>query len=157
MELEKDKLYRVVADLYSLKLLGSVTDLSYGLLSLVPKNADGTPVDDYASTIIMTNGREFKAWEAIANYMESFEDTDRDGIPNVDLRYAAEEGRKAVEESTKLGDLLKSPNKYFFMIVGVAFVVLAIRVVIVVLIVKAVKRASHNSVKEKKMKLKSKI
>ena len=157
MELEKDKLYRVVTDLYSLKLLGSVTDLSYGLLSLVPKNADGTPVDDYASTIIMTNGREFKAWEAIANYMESFEDTDRDGIPNVDLRYAAEEGRKAVEESTKLGDLLKSPNKYFFMIVGVAFVVLAIPVVIVVLIVKAVKRASHNSVKEKKMKLKSKI
>jgi len=157
VELENDKLYRVATDLYSLKLLGSVTDLSYGLLSLVPKNADGTPIEDYASTIVMTDGREFKAWEAIANYMESFEDTDGDGIPNVDLRYAKEEGRKAVEESSKLGDLLKSPNKYFFMILGVVLVVLAIPVVIVVGIIKAVKRKSHNNLKEKKMKLKCKI
>ena len=40
IELEDDKLYRVVADLYSGQMLSAVTDMSYGLLSLVPKYAD---------------------------------------------------------------------------------------------------------------------
>ena len=42
MELEDDKLYRVVADLYSGQMLSEVTAMSYGLLSIVPKHADGT-------------------------------------------------------------------------------------------------------------------
>lgn len=46
IELEDDKLYRVVADLYSGQMLSAVTDMSYGLLSLVPKYADGTPIED---------------------------------------------------------------------------------------------------------------
>ena len=43
--LEDDKLYRVVADLYSGQMLGAVTDMSYGILSIVPKDAQGNPVD----------------------------------------------------------------------------------------------------------------
>ena len=139
-EIEKDKLYRVVADLYSLKLLGSVTDLSYGLLSLVPKNADGTPVKEYADTIIRTENREVKAWEAIAGYMESFEDTDGNGIPNVDSRYAAVEGRKVVEDSWNLIDLVKSPNKFFFAIIGIILVLLAVLVLLIVLIVRLIRK-----------------
>ena len=138
-EIEKDKLYRVVADLYSLKLLGSVTDLSYGLLSIVPKNADGTPVENYSDTIIMTEGREVKAWEAIANYMESFADTDGNGIPNVDSRYVSGEGRKAVEESKNILDLIKSPNKFFFMIVGIILAALLLLVLLIMIIAKVMK------------------
>ena len=157
MEIEKDRLYRVVADLYSLRLLGSVTDLSYGLLSIVPKNADGTPVEVYEDTIIMTEGREVKAWEAMANYMESFADTDADGIPNVDSRYAFEEGRKVVEDSKSLGDLLKNPNKFFFMIVGVVLLLIALLVLIVVLVVKLIKKIANRNTILKKEKLRSKI
>ncbi len=157
VEIEKDKLYRVVTDLYSLKLLGSVTDLSYGLLSLVPKNADGTPVENYSDTIIMTEGREVKAWEAIAGYMASFPDTDGNGVPNVDSRYAAEEGRKAVEDSKAFGDLVKEPNKFFFAIIGILLLIVLLLVLIVVLIVKGIRKHSANKLILKKEKLRKKV
>lgn len=139
VELEDDKLYRVVTDLYSSQMLGGVTDLSYGLLSIVPKFADGTPITNYEDAIIMRGDQELKAWVAIAAYMESFEDTDGDGLGNVPQKYSTPEGRKVVEDSRKLGDLLKNPNRFFFMIIGVLLVVLALLVLLVVLIVKVVK------------------
>lgn len=157
VELEDDKLYRVVADLYSAKLIGSVTDMSYGLIKLVPKHADGTPVENYADCIITTDGREVKAWEAIANYMESFEDTDGDGLANVSARYATEEGRKVVEDSKNLWDLVKSPNKFFFLIIGVILLVLALLVTIIVAIVRCCMKASRRRIADKKERLKNKI
>jgi len=156
-EIESDKLYRVVADLYSLKLLSSVTDLSYGLLSIVPKDAEGNTIENFSDTIIHTGGREVKAWEAIANYMESFEDTDGDGIANVDSRYASYEGRKAVEDSKALGDLLKQPNKFFFWIAGIALFVVFLLVLIVVLIIRGAKKRAARKLLEKKERLRKKI
>lgn len=144
VELEDDKLYRVVTDFYTSQMLGGVTDLSYGLLSIVPKFADGTPVERYEDAVIMTtDGTELKAWAAIAEYMTSFEDTDGDGVGNVPAKYAKEEGRKVVEDSKKIGDLLKNPNKFFFIIIALVLVVLAILAGIVILIVKLVKKISR--------------
>lgn len=141
VELENDKLYLVVTDYYSSQMLGSVTDLSYGLLSIVPKFADGTPIENYEDAILMKGDQELKAWVAIADYMSSFEDTDGDGIGNVPAKYGTVEGRKVVEDSRNIIDLLKNPNKFFFMIVGIILLLLAILAGIVVLIVKIVKKA----------------
>ncbi len=139
IELEDDKLYRVVTDFYTSQMLGGVTDMSYGLLSLVPKFADGTPIERYEDAVIKVDGKELKAWTAIAQYMESFEDTDGDGIPNVPDIYATTQGRKVVEDSMKIGDLISNPNKFFFMIVGVVVVLL----VIVFLIYKGIRKISR--------------
>ena len=133
VELEDDKLYRVVTDFYTSQMLGNVTDLSYGLLSIVPKFADGTPVTDYTDAIITVDGQELKAWVAIARYMESFEDTDSDGIGNIPAKYGMEEGRKVVENSKKIGDLLKKPNKFFFIIIGLVLAVIAVLVCVVII------------------------
>lgn len=108
VELEDDKLYRVVTDFYSSQMLGGVTDLSFGLLSLVPKFADGTPIENYEDAVITVDGKELKAWSAIAAYMTSFEDTDEDGIGNVPAVYGTMEGRKVVENSKNILDLVKS-------------------------------------------------
>ena len=140
VELEDDKLYRVVTDFYSSQMLGNVTDLSYGILSLVPKFADGTPIENYEDAIIYNGDQELKAWVAISEYMTSFEDTDGDKVPNVPQTYAVEEGRKVVEDSKNIVDLLKNPNKFFFMIIGVVLLLLAIISGIVVLVVKIVKK-----------------
>jgi len=141
VEIEDDKLYRVVTDFYTSQMLGGVTDLSYGLLSIVPKFADGTPVENYEDAVISTkDGKELKAWVAIAEYMSSFEDTDEDGIGNVPAKYGTEEGRKVVEDSKKIGDLLKNPNKFLFMIIGIVVVILALLVGIVFVLAKVVQR-----------------
>lgn len=140
VELEDDKLYRVVTDFYSSQMLGSVTDMSYGLLSIVPKDANGVPIEDYNDAIVMAGDQELKAWVAIASYMESFEDTDGDGIGNVPAKYGTMEGRKVVEDSKNLGDLLKNPNKFFFIILALVLVVLLVVVLIVRLLWKLVKR-----------------
>ena len=140
VELEDDKLYLVVSDLYSAEMLGGVTDLSMGLLSIVPKFEDGTPIENYADAIIMKGDQELKAWVAIADYMSSFEDTDGDGIGNVPAKYGTMEGRKVVEDSKNILDLVKNPNKFFFMIWGVILLLLAIIAAVVVFIVKIVKK-----------------
>jgi len=136
VELEDDKLYRVVTDFYTSQMLGGVTDLSYGLLSVVPKHADGTPIVNYEDAIITADGEELKAWVAIAHYMNSFEDTDGDGVGNVPAKYGTVEGRKVVEDSKNILDLVKNPNKFFFIICGAVLLVVIIVVTIIKNIIK---------------------
>ena len=140
VELEDDKLYLVVTDYYTSQMLGGVTDLSFGLLSIVPKFADGTPVENYEDAILMKGEQELKAWVAIADYMSSFEDTDGDGVGDVPAKYGTLEGRKVVEDSKNILELVKNPNKFFFMIVGVVLLLLAILSGFTVLVIKIVKK-----------------
>lgn len=143
IELEDDKLYRVVADLYSGQMLSEVTAMSYGLLSIVPKNADGTPIENFEDVIIMENGRELKAWDAIARYMKSFPDTDGDSISNIPASYSEDEGRKQVENSRNIFDLLKNPNKYAAMIAVVVLILILVVVLLIRLVLKLVKRINR--------------
>ena len=140
VELVNDELYYVVSDFYTSQMLGSVTDLSYGLLSIVPKFADGTPIEHYEDAVIMKDGKELKAWTAIAEYMTSFEDTDHNGIGEVPEKYGTEEGRKVVEDSKNIVDLVKNPNKFFFIISAIVLALLALVAGVIVLIRKILKR-----------------
>ena len=139
VELQDDQLYRVVADLYSGQMLSAVTEMSYGILSIVPKYADGTPITDFEDVILTENGRELKAWDAIARYMASFEDTDGNGIPNVPAYYSTTHGRKEVDDSKNIVALLKSPNRFTAIFVGVLLAALVLVVLLVLLIRRLVK------------------
>ncbi len=143
IELEDDKLYRVVADLYSGQMLSEVTAMSYGLLSIVPKNVDGTPIENFEDVIITENGRELKAWDAIARYMRSFPDTDGDSISNIPASYGEDKGRKQVENSRNIFDLLKNPNKYAAMIAAVVLILILVVVLLIRLVLKLVKRINQ--------------
>ncbi len=140
VEIQDDKLYRVVCDLYSGQMLGAVTDVSYRILSIQPKFADGTPIENIEDAIITSNGRELKAWAAIAGYMNSFPDTDGDGTADMPAVYAQALGSKTVEETHSLLDLIKKPNKYAVIIVLILLAVLALIVLLIVLIIKLVKK-----------------
>ena len=143
--LEDDKLYRIVADLYSGQMLSAVTDMSYGILSIVPKYADGTPITDFEDVIIMENGRELKAWDSIARYMASFADTDGDGIANVPAYYSTTHGRKLVDTSRSPLALLKNPNKFTAVYAGLLAVAVLLIVLVVLLIRKLVKKARRRA------------
>lgn len=148
VEIEDDRLYRIAGDLYSGQMLEAVTSVSYGLLSVTPKFADGTPVEYIEDAIVMENGREMKAWTVFARYMESFEDTDGDGIPNVPQIYAAAQGRKLVEDSTALKDLIKQPNQYAFMIMAVILITLTVIILIIVLVYKLIRKIMQRGKKQ---------
>ena len=143
--LEDDKLYRIVADLYSGQMLSAVTDMSYGILAIVPKYADGTPITDFEDVIITENGRELKAWDSIARYMASFADTDGDGIANVPAYYSTTHGRKLVDTSRSPLALLKNPNKFTAVYAGLLAAAVLLIVLVVLLIRKLVKKARHRT------------
>lgn len=139
-EIQDDKLYRVVTDLYTGQMLGSVIDVSHGLLAIVPKDKNGKPIKNLEDYAIMEGKMELKAWDAIARYMQSFDDTDGDGIANVPEYYATTHGRKVIDDSRSIVDLVKHPNKFAAMIVGIVFVVIILIVCIILLIKKVIKK-----------------
>lgn len=138
-EIDDENLYRVVADLYSGQMLSEVTKMSYGLLSVIPKFADGTPIEEFEDAIIMENGKEMKAWDAIARYMKSFKDSDGDGVSDVPDYYDVLHDRKVVEDSRNIIDLLKNPNRYVAMIIGIFIILILIIVFLIIFIKKIVK------------------
>ena len=150
-EIQDDKLYHVVTDLYTGQMLGSVMKMSYGLLSLEPKDKDGNPIENLEDQAVMEGDRELKAWDAIARYMQSFEDTDGDGIANVSEYYATTHGRKVVDDSKNIISLIKNPNKFTAIIVSVDLIIIVMIVLVTVLIRKVVRkiRKKKNRKKEK--------
>ena len=134
--IEDSRLYRVVTGLYCGQMLGEVEDTSYGLLSVTPRTADGTPIDmarleDYI--VHDSQGNEVKEWYAIASYLEQMGG-------EMDSRYAAPDGRKTVYASLNPVELLKSPNKFTVIALVVILVVLAVLVLVVRLIVRRARR-----------------
>lgn len=140
IEIQDDQLYRVVTDLYTGQMLGSVMEMSYGLLKIEPKDKDGNPIENLEDQAIMEGDKELKAWDAIARYMKSFDDTDGNGISNVPEYYETTHGRKVVDESRNVIDLVKNPNKFSVMIVGIVLVLILILILLVVLIRKLIKK-----------------
>ncbi|SFE50005.1 2',3'-cyclic-nucleotide 2'-phosphodiesterase/5'-or 3'-nucleotidase, 5'-nucleotidase family [Peptostreptococcaceae bacterium pGA-8] len=134
-KLDSDKLYRVVGDLYSCQMIGSVGAQSKGLLSITPKDKDGKEIKNFEDHIIYReNGKELKEWYAVTSYVDSFPD---DTFP---LRYQAPEYRKVVNDSKSIVSFFRNPNKLFLMAIGVIVLVLAILILIIVLIVKLIRR-----------------
>ena len=59
-EIQDDKLYHVVTDLYTGRMLGSVLDKSYGLISIVPKDKNGNPIENLEDYAVMDGKKELK-------------------------------------------------------------------------------------------------
>ena len=151
-EIQDDKLYRVVTDLYTGQMLGSVIDVSHGLLSIVPKDKNGEPIENLEDHAIMEGKTELKAWDAIARYMQSFDDTDGDGIANVSEYYASTHERKVVDDRRNIIDLVKHPNRFAAMIIGVVLIVIVLIAGVVLVIRKIAKRILKKK-KQKKMNI----
>ena len=117
-EIEEDRLYRVVAGLYSAQMLGAIEDSSMGLLKITPKDKDGQVIKDFEQHIIHDrNGAEVKEWYALASYLESFEPNE-EGVSEIPSYYEEAEGRKQREDSRSLADILKKPNQFAWIVYG---------------------------------------
>ena len=148
-EIQNDKLYRVVTDLYTGQMLGSVMDKSFGLLSIVPKDKNGNPIENLEDYAIMDGKTELKAWVAIAKYMQSFDDTDGDGIANIPEYYSTTHDRKVVDNSRNIINLLKNPNKFSVAIIGICLIAVAVIILLIWGIRKIIKKVTKRAKKLK--------
>ena len=139
-ELEDDKLYRVVTGLYCGQMLSAVEAKSFGLLSVTPRNKDGSPVTDYDALIIHDkDGNEVKEWYALASYLQSFE-KDADGLPIIPETYAQADNRKVVYESWNPYELLRNANWITLLVLLIALILISVIVLITVKITKKIIR-----------------
>ena len=126
-DLEDDKLYRVAAGLYSAQMLSIVGDKSFGLLSVVPKAKDGSPIVDFESHIIYDGDHELKEWIALAEYLKSFDSNN--GLPYISQYYKESQGRKTLDINPNIIARVKNPNK-----IAMAFYIILIVVILLILL-----------------------
>lgn len=142
-KVENDKLYRVVAGLYSAQMLGTVEDMSMGLLKIQPKDKAGNPITDYEKVIIHDeNGTEIKEWYALASYIDSMEENE-EGISQISSHYSDTENRKEEINSTNIIKLIKNPNKFAWMLYGFITVLVILIILIARFIVKKIKNRKN--------------
>ena len=130
--IEDDRLYSVACGMYMAQMLGSVEETSMGLLSLVPRDAKGNPLDtsrlaDYV--IRYENGAPVKEWHAIATYLQDMGEF-------ISGQYAGPDGRKVVYTSVNPVNLLKNPNKFTWIALG-AILLLILAVVAIIRFVRS--------------------
>jgi len=129
-EIDDNKLYRVVTGMYCGEMLGSVEETSFGLISIVPKDKDGNPIDmeNLADYVVKdTNGVPVKEWYAIAAYLKEMGG-------QMDSHYADTDGRKVVYSSLNPTKLFNNANKFTYILLAV----IATIILVIFLIVRAV-------------------
>lgn len=145
-EIEDEKLYRVVADLYSGQMLGAVENTSYGILSVTPKFSDGTPIEHMEDAVIFDGShgnREIKAWTAIASYIETFPKNAK-GIPEVPVQYEQAAGRKMVENTWNPAAILSGLNLMGGIILLAGVLLFGILAGIVIILKRHIKNIRHS-------------
>lgn len=137
-EIEDDRLYRVVVDLYSGQMLSAVTDISKGILKIIPKDKEGNLITNLEDCILYTNGHEIKNWTAVAKYMESF---DNHEIPSY---YQETHDRKIVRSDFRISD--------YFLHLNAISVILYVVVILILLLLGLVTRKMIKRIQRKRKK-----
>lgn len=126
--IEDDKLYRICLSYYSAAMLNKISDQTFGLVSVVPKDRDGKPVYNVDNCIIdwdrsQSGIQELKQWQALAMYMQSFPDTNNDGIPDIPKTYSQPAGRYVEVSSWNPLTFMYDANKITYGLVGLLFLI----------------------------------
>jgi len=85
-------LYSITANSYMLEFVGIIKKMSFGLINVVPKDASGNPITDMRTAVIDFDDsrygiQEGKEWLALMEYLSSMDDTNGNGIPDIDRKY----------------------------------------------------------------------
>jgi 5'-nucleotidase/UDP-sugar diphosphatase len=113
--LDPQKLYRGCSNLYTAGMINYISMVSHGLISIKPKDKNGYALPDVKQAIIYTDknspkAAELKEWIALVQYLRSFKDTNKNGIPNIPAKYQQPEGRIQAEPSMNPVKLIGGGN-----------------------------------------------
>ncbi|MCK5164468.1 MAG: hypothetical protein KAQ72_12155 [Desulfobacula sp.] len=116
-------------------MIGSFTN---SILTIVPKDREGNPIEEF--TTVRVDGdkdkdgiQEIKDWTALVGYVQSFEDKDGDGIPELPEKYRHSEGRQTRDTSLNPYKLLAGGNYLTWIaFAGIIFVLVLVILIIYV-------------------------
>lgn len=125
------RLYKIVSNIYNSTFLKIIGQFTSGILTIVPKYRSGQPIEDFNDVLIdgdktIPGIQEIKDWTALMDYVQSFPDTDGDGVANMPERYRKSEGRLIVESSLNPYQLLKGGNKITWLAFGALILLIVI-------------------------------
>jgi 5'-nucleotidase len=85
-------LYSITANSYMLEFIGIIKKMSFGLINVMPKDKDGSRITDMSTAVIdmdrnLEGIQEGKEWLALIEYLQSMEDTNGNGISDIDSKY----------------------------------------------------------------------
>lgn len=119
-----------------MSMLGAVTDMSKGILAVVPKDENGNAITDPLSCIVYDdNGNELKAWVALSNYLSSFSGNDK-GISVIPEYYRETQGRKVVNDSLTPRAMFKNTSVFFYIVLAILLLIICLIIFIIRSIVK---------------------
>jgi len=124
------KLYKVGGNIYNTTFLKLIGNFTWHILDIVPKDAKGKPIEDLRDAIVDTDPhrpgiQELKQWSGFLEYMNSFKDTDGDGIGDVPLVYQLPQGRIVEQRSWNPALLYKNATGPTWAATGIGAFILA--------------------------------
>lgn len=137
-EIVDDKMYSVVTGMYVGQMLGSVKEKSFGLLSIIPKDAEGNPLetDELVNCVVYNGDAPLKEWYAITAYLKAMNG-------EMNPYYDSADGRKTVYSSLAPNDMLRNPNVFTFVALAVILLILAVIVLVICLVVRKIKKRKN--------------
>ncbi len=140
-----EELYKVTSNYYNSSFIKVVGSFTNNILTMVPKDKDGNPIEDLSTVRVDADKdapgiQELKDWETIFEYIETFEDSDSDGIKEIPAKYNQLEGRYVAEPSLNPFKLLKGGNYLTWIAFFVLLVVLGLFFLIFYIPVKIIKK-----------------
>jgi len=127
LDLADTRLYSIGATSYVGSFTWLVSDLTKGLLSVQPKDAQGHPLTQLKAAIIDADPQqpgvqEYKEWQGLLDHIRSLPDQDGDGLADIPTQGAAAEQRMRREASLRPAELYRYAGPLQW---GVSLVLLA--------------------------------
>jgi 5'-nucleotidase len=118
------KLIRVTADIYNATFLKIIGGYTYDILEIIPKDRDGKPIESLSSAVIDSDRtregiQELKEWKMPFEFIDTFQDTNNDGIPDFPMKYNKKLGRIMAEPSLNPYHLVRNGTWVTWTVVGV--------------------------------------
>jgi 5'-nucleotidase/UDP-sugar diphosphatase len=126
-------------------MLFLVGEKSHGLLSIVPKTKDGTPITDFEAQTIKerSSNTEVKEWFAVAEYLRSFDK--EGGVSQVPEYYSETLSRKVVDNNHNPIALISNPNGIALAVYSIILAAAAIIILTTILITKRRKKVKDKT------------
>ncbi len=143
-----ENLYRVAANIYEATFLQVIGDFTYDILTIIPKDRHGNPIESLLDFRVDANPREpgiqeLKEWIALIRYISHFSDRTGNGLADIPDHYRNPEGRIMANASVNPISLLYRGTFVTWAAFALILTVSGIVILILRLVVGRVKRKNR--------------